>query len=144
MCAAAADPPSIFPLSYEVLRVNGRDGDTTAALRTQRASLERRLERLREAFLAGVDTVEEYRQLKEDAQAQIQRIDQELSAAAAENRRAGDVSIMRSAISDALAVIENEDASLEQRCNAARSIIDRITWDKAQNLLTIHYRLMLE
>ena len=51
---------------------------------------------------------------------------------------------MRSAISDALAVIENEDASLEQRCNAARSIIDRITWDKAQNLLTIHYRLMLE
>lgn len=88
--------------------------------------------------------MEEYRQLKEDAQAQIQRIDQELSAAAAENRRAGDVSIMRSAISDALAVIENEDASLEQRCNAARSIIDRITWDKAQNLLTIHYRLMLE
>ena len=138
------DAAASAPLSYEVLRVNGRDGDTTAALRTQRASLERRLERLREAFLAGVDTVEEYRQLKEDAQAQIQRIDQELSAAAAENRRAGDVSIMRSAISDALAVIENEDASLEQRCNAARSIIDRITWDKAQNLLTIHYRLMLE
>lgn len=138
------DAAASAPLSYDVLRVNGRDGDTTAALRTQRASLERRLERLREAFLAGVDTVEEYRQLKEDAQAQIQRIDQELSAAAAENRRAGDVSIMRSAISDALAVIENEDASLEQRCNAARSIIGRITWDKAQNLLTIHYRLMLE
>ena len=138
------DAAASAPLSYEVLRVNGRDGDTSAALRTQRASLERRLERLREAFLAGVDTVEEYRQLKEDAQAQIQRIDQELSVAAAENRRAGDISIMRSAISDALAVIEDEGASLEQRCNAARSVIDRITWDKAQNLLTIHYRLMLE
>ena len=51
---------------------------------------------------------------------------------------------MRNAIRLALATITNENATLEQRCAAARSIIEHIDWDKAQNQLTIHYRLLLD
>ena len=51
---------------------------------------------------------------------------------------------MRNAIRDALAVITDASAPLENRCSAARSIIDRIMWDKEKNLLTIHYRLLLD
>lgn len=139
-----ADAASSGQLRYEVLRANSAGSDPLAALRTQRASLERRLERLREAFLAGVDTVDEYRLAKEDTQAQIAHIDEEISSVTAANRTAGNASVMRAAIKNALAVIEDEKAPLEQRSNAARSIIDHITWDKAKNLLTIHYRLLLD
>ena len=139
-----ADAASSGQLRYEVLRASSAGSDPLAALRTQRASLERRLERLREAFLAGVDTVDEYRLAKEDTQAQIAHIDEEISSVSAANRTAGNASVMRAAIKNALAVIEDEKAPLEQRSNAARSIIDHITWDKAKNLLTIYYRLLLD
>ena len=139
-----ADADASGPFDYDVVRVTQKDGDRIASLKAQRLSLERRLVRLREAFLAGVDTVEEYRQAKDEATAAIQKIDQAIVDADTENRRIGDPHVMRSAIREALTVITDETATLEQRCTAARAIIDHITWDKAQNLLTVHYRLLLD
>lgn len=139
-----ADAASSDELHYAILRVTEKDGDPVAALRSQRASTERRLERLREAFLSGVDTIEEYKNAKEEAQAQLHRIDDAIREAEKDNRRRGDPKLMRNAIRLAVATITNENATLEQRSTAARSIIDHIDWDKAQNQLTIHYRLLLE
>ena len=139
-----ADAASSDELHYAILRVTEKDGDPVAALRSQRASTERRLERLREAFLSGVDTIEEYKNAKEKAQAQLHRIDDAIREAEKDNRRRGDPKLMRNAIRLAVATITNENATLEQRSTAARSIIDHIDWDKAQNQLTIHYRLLLD
>lgn len=139
-----ADAASSDELHYAILRVTEKDGDPVAALRSQRTSTERRLERLREAFLSGVDTIEEYKNAKEEAQAQLHRIDDAIREAEKDNRRRGDPKLMRNAIRLAVATITNENATLEQRSTAARSIIDHIDWDKAQNQLTIHYRLLLE
>ena len=139
-----ADAASSDALHYAILRVTEKDGDPVAALRSQRASTERRLDRLREAFLSGVDTIEEYKNAKEEAQAQLHRIDDAIREAEKDNRRRGDPKLMRNAIRLAVATITNENATLEQRSTAARSIIDHIDWDKAQNQLTIHYRLLLD
>lgn len=139
-----ADAASSDELHYAILRVTEKDGDPVAALRSQRTSTERRLERLREAFLSGVDTIEEYKNAKEEAQAQLHRIDDAIREAEKDNRRRGDPKLMRNAIRLAVATITNENATLEQRSTAARSIIDHIDWDKAQNQLTIHYRLLLD
>lgn len=139
-----ADAASSDDLHYAILRVTEKDGDPVAALRSQRTSTERRLERLREAFLSGVDTIEEYKNAKEEAQAQLHRIDDAICEAEKDNRRRGDPKLMRNAIRLAVATITNENATLEQRSTAARSIIDHIDWDKAQNQLTIHYRLLLD
>ena len=139
-----ADAASSDELHYAILRVTEKDGDPVAALRSQRASTERRLDRLREAFLSGVDTIEEYKNAKEEAQAQLHRIDDAIREAEKDNRRRGDPKLMRNAIRLAVATITNENATLEQRSTAARSIIDHIDWDKAQNQLTIHYRLLLD
>ena len=67
-----------------------------------------------------------------------------MQEADAENRRIGDPSVMRNAIRDALAVITDASAPLENRCSTDRSILDRIMWDKEKHLLTIHYRLLLD
>lgn len=139
-----ADADASGPFDYDVVRVTQKDGDRVATLKAQRLSLERRLVRLREAFLAGVDTMEEYRQSKDETAAAIQNIDRAIAEANTENRRIGDPRVMRNAIRDALTIITDDAATLEQRCNAAHSIIDHITWDKSQNLLTVHYRLLLD
>ena len=88
--------------------------------------------------------MEEYRQSKDETAAAIQNIDRAIAEANTENRRIGDPRVMRNAIRDALTIITDDAATLEQRCNAAHSIIDHITWDKSQNLLTVHYRLLLD
>ena len=66
-----ADADASGPFDYDVVRVTQKDGDRVATLKAQRLSLERRLVRLREAFLAGVDTMEEYRQSKDETAAAI-------------------------------------------------------------------------
>ena len=139
-----SDIVSADDLDYSVVRVSQKGGDRVATLKNQRLSMERRLARLREAFLSGVDTMEEYRQAKEETSAAIQKIDEAIAEADTENRRIGDPRVMRTAIRDALSVITDASATLEQRSAAARSIIDHIAWDKARNLLTIHYRLLLD
>ena len=139
-----SDVVSADDLDYSIVRVSQKGGDRVATLKNQRLSMERRLARLREAFLSGVDTMEEYRQAKEETSAAIQKIDEAIAEADTENRRVGDPRVMRTAIRDALSVITDASATLEQRSAAARSIIDHITWDKAHNLLTIHYRLLLD
>ena len=88
--------------------------------------------------------MEEDRQSKDETTAAIQNIDRAIAETNTENRRIGDPRVMRNAIRDALAVITDEAAPLERRCAAAHSIIDHITWDKTQNLLTVHYRLLLD
>ena len=139
-----SDIVSADDLDYSVVRVSQKGGDRVATLKNQRLSMERRLARLREAFLSGIDTMEEYRQAKEETSAAIQKIDEAIAEANTENRRIGDPRVMRTAIRDALSVITDASATLEQRSAAARSIIDHIAWDKARNLLTIHYRLLLD
>ena len=47
---------------------------------------------------------------------------------------------IRAAIAEALKTFESSDATLEAKNAAFRSIIDRCTYDKEQNLLTITYR----
>ena len=105
-----ADADASGPFDYDVVRVTQKDGDRVAALKAQRLSLERRLVRLREAFLAGVDTMEEYRQSKDETTAAIQNIDRAIAETNTENRRIGDPRVMRNAIRDALAVITDEVA----------------------------------
>ena len=139
-----SDSTSAERLFYDVVRTTQTGGDRIASLKAQRVSMERRFARLREAFLAGVDTMDEYRQAKEETSAAIQKIDEAIAEAERENHNIGNPQIMRNAIRNALSVITDESASLEARCAAAHSVIDHITWDKSKNLLSVHYRLILE
>ncbi|MGL4369715.1 MAG: hypothetical protein ACRCUT_08610, partial [Spirochaetota bacterium] len=54
----------------------------------------------------------------------------------------GSTEALRSAIGKALETLCSPDATIEEKHDAANEIIETCTWDKAQNLLIITYRLI--
>ena len=50
---------------------------------------------------------------------------------------------LQTAIAQALATLQSQDASLEEKNNAARSVIENCIYDKENSLLTITYRVLI-
>lgn len=137
------DLSSALELPYTIIRSADRGGDEIARLRSALDGIDKKMLRLREAFLAGADTVEEYQNDKQkltESAAELQdRIEQLENAAAAEDRAA----MLKAAISESLLTLRSPIATLEEKHNAADQIIESCTWNKAKNLLQITYRLIV-
>ena len=136
------DAAGSSPLQYEVIRAKDRGNDELSALKSQQASLEKKIDRLREAYLAGADTVEEYRAAKEATQAQLAQVTQQILEYNEKSAAIGTPDVMRSAIDGALKTLVSETATMEQKYEAIHSIVDRAVFDKAANTLDLYYRLI--
>ncbi len=104
--------------------------------------LRAKLERVKDAYAAGVDTLEEYKAAKTaitaelaDAQAQLNSHTSESVTSAADD--------LRQAILNTLTLIEDENATVGQKYDALLSIIDRCEFDKNSETLSITYRLIV-
>lgn len=139
-----ADASTAEDISFEILRPGRREDDVLSGLHQQRAAAQRRFDRLREAYLAGVETLEEYKAAKEETARLIQQLDASIAEAASDARSRADKDALRAAVRHTLSTLLDEEASTEAKSTAIRSIAERIVWDKAQNTLTIHYRLVLD
>lgn len=138
-----ADAISSEPLACDIVRAGSKAADELSLLQQHKASLQKRLDRLREAYLAGAESLEEYAAAKAATLQQIQEADQHISEAENKNADSATPQLVRSAIRSAVDTLTNTSSTLEQKCEAIHSICDRIDWDKAQNTLTIHYRFVL-
>ena len=138
-----ADAISSEPLACDIVRAGSKAADELSLLQQHKASLQKRLDRLREAYLAGAESLEEDAAAKAATLQQIQETDQRISEAENKNADSATPQLVRSAIRSAVDTLTNTSSTLEQKCEAIHSICDRIDWDKAQNTLTIHYRFVL-
>jgi len=137
-----ADAVSSEPLKYETIRARDNGNDELTALKAQQAALEKKIDRLRDAYLAGADTVEEYRAAKEVTQAQLAEVTQQIQNYTVETAAMGTPAALRSAIMQALKVLISESTTMEQKYEAIHSIVDHADFDKAANLLDLHYRII--
>lgn len=101
--------------------------------------LKGRLERLREAYQAGVDSLEEYRagralleQEREKLLAHLEFLEKPPAPEPAPPRRRR--------IKSAWALLTDEDTDLETKHRAAHFLIGRITYTRQEHLLEIEYR----
>lgn len=134
------DLESDLPLSYQIFRTKSSGGEELDALRLQHDALCKRLDRLRDAYLSGVDTVEEYKISKVETQKKLSEVDVQIKHAKKSDIGNGSPLDMNKSIQSSLKTLCFETSTIEQKYEAAHAIIDYITWDKAQNLLQIHYR----
>lgn len=136
------DAVSDEPLQYEIIRARDNGNDELSALKAQQAALERKIDRLREAYLAGADTVEEYRAAKEATQAQLAQVTTQIEEYSEKTAAMGTPAVMRSAIEGALKTLVSDTATMEQKYEAIHSIVSRAVFDKANNRLDLYYRLI--
>lgn len=138
-----ADAISSEPLIFDVVRAGSKAADELSLLQQHKAGLQKRLDRLREAYLAGAESLEEYAAAKTATLQQIHDTDHRISEAENNSANSTTPQLVRSAIRSAVDTLTNTSSTLEQKCEALHSICDRIDWDKSQNTLTIHYRFVL-
>ncbi len=127
-------------IDFNIVRASASSAE--AALQAQIEKTQNKLSRLREAYLNGVETLEAYSKAKKALDAQITEAEAEL---AKENTPLADSSkAMKDKIKEALSILEDPEATLEQKHNAFAGIVDTCTYSRANNKITIHYRFLSE
>lgn len=97
---------------------------------------ERRLERAREAYLAEIDTIEQYSQNKKEITA---RIDDLKARQSKDTTAEVNVEVFAKKVMSVLELLETEDVSDAAKNEALRTIIEKIVYEKAKNNLAIYF-----
>ena len=126
------------PISYTVIAA-GQSNSQEELLRQQIADRKRRLARLREAYLAGLESLETYQAERERLCAQLAAAQAALAHAGVPASRGEAQQLLAAEISSALGVLRS-GAPPERKHNAVAAILSRCTWDRAANRLTLWYR----
>ncbi len=137
-----ADAMDSSGVSVNVVRASDGGDTALAALRSARDSAARKIDRLRDAYLSGADTVEEYKAAKAAMQRQLAELDEQIAAAEKKSVTLATTKALQKDIRATLKTLTSETASTQEKYTAAHKLIDHATWNKAENLLQIHYRLI--
>lgn len=114
----------------------GKVQDPLADLARQIAATEKKLTRLREAYLCGAETAEEYRKEKEGLTGQLVRLREKEARipSAADRTRQGE--ICRSLPE----LLSDPAVSVEAKYRAANAVLASCVWDRAAGKVTLTYR----
>jgi DNA invertase Pin-like site-specific DNA recombinase len=97
---------------------------------------EKRLARAKEAYLAEIDTIEQYAQNKKDITA---RIDELKARQQQETPQDSDVDAFSKKVAGIVEFIERDDATESAKNEYLRTIIEKVVFDKAQGNLAIYF-----
>ena len=110
-------------------------------LQHQRARIVSRIDRLRDSYLDGIETLETYKAARQQMQAQLDALDAQI-AESASVPVVDTAALLRNAIAAVLETLRSPTATVAQKYESAMSIIDRCTFDKSQMLLAISYKFI--
>ena len=97
---------------------------------------ERKLARAKEAYLAGIDTIEQYAQNKKEA---TERIDDLKARQSRETTQEIDIDAFTQKVMGIVEFIERDDVSATAKNEALRTIIEKVVFQKAQGNLAIYF-----
>lgn len=97
---------------------------------------ERRLERARQAYLAEIDTIEQYGQNKKDITERIEELKAKKNKG---NVQKIDVEAFAKKVASVIEFIEKDDVTPEAKNEAIRNIIEKVVFEKAKGNLAIYF-----
>lgn len=97
---------------------------------------ERKLARAKEAYLAGIDTIEQYAQNKKEV---TERIDDLKARQSRETTQEIDIDAFAKKVMGIVEFIERDDVSESEKNEALRTIIEKVVFQKAQGNLAIYF-----
>lgn len=112
-------------------------------LKTQIDKLDKQEKRIKEAYLNGIDTLEEYKENKDLIAKQRKKLEDDLFALEHELIDFDQAKKeMREHIATAASIISNPAYSNDERAMALRSIVEKIIYDKEENQIKIFYHYL--
>lgn len=136
------DCQSKSKINYTVIHKTDTGAPELAALEKSLSNVNRKKDRLREAFMSGVETVDEYAAAKHLLDEEARIISERIKILRAADSSEQSENLMREHISDALGILESPQMSIDQKFKAANTVIESCYYDKASSLLKIVYRLI--
>ena len=136
------DTQSTSKISYKKLSILVNGTDTMDILHQQVSKAEKRLERLRDAYLDGIETAEVYKKTKSAIEDELADIKSQIEQAVNTTQDSHDDAEIKSIITSILEILTSDTAENLQKNNAIKSIIDTCTFNKAENLIMIEYRYL--
>lgn len=137
------DAQTDIPITYSVIHSKPHAGDESALLKGQRAQLDAKLERLREAYLSGVEDLSSYAAAKAALEERAAQLDARIHSLEVPADKAAADLLIKEQISRCLEILKDPASTMEQKHSAAHASIDRCIFSKADNSLRIFYRLYL-
>lgn len=98
---------------------------------------ERRLDRARQAYLAEIDTIEQYKKNKEEITARIDELKKNKEGA--EPTETIDVAAYAKKVAQVVEFIKREDVAPQAKNEALRAIIEKVIYEKANKNLAIYF-----
>ena len=97
---------------------------------------ERRLERAKQAYLAEIDTIEQYAQNKKDITARIEDL---IARRDRDTAKEVDMDAFAKKVASVAEFISREEPTAEAKNEALRTIIEKIVYEKAKGNLAIYF-----
>ncbi|MBO4854054.1 MAG: recombinase family protein [Oscillospiraceae bacterium] len=136
------DMTNIGSLHYTLTQASDGTASELIAVQRQIAQTKKKLDRLREAYLGGVESVEDYKVFKDALSEQLTELtkkESDLSAGSVEKTP----QLLSEKLAAALAVLDSPTATIAEKYTAADNVIARCTFDKSAGTLSITYRVIL-
>jgi len=136
------DAASAAPLSCEVIYSTQSGGDDLARMEAILKQLQSKKARLQEAYLAGVLDLDDFASAKSGLEASITQAEQDVQRFRDRSDDAKIRKTLQSAIRSALKTLTDPGKSIEEKNNAARSVIENCIFDKEKRTLSITYSII--
>lgn len=143
MTALRHDCENGIPLEYRVIRHKVETLDTLAALGDQEKQITGKINRLREAYLAGVEDLESYRATKAVLDVRLQEIKKKAAQVEQPEDQEKADAAMREHIRMCVSVLEDPNADMETKHRVSHDTIEKCVYDKAANTFSVFYLLSL-
>lgn len=130
-------------ITYLFIRQNPAALDECALLQEQQKQVTSKLSRLREAYLAGVEDLGSYSAAKSALEAQLETLAQRVTQLQAPKNTKKADALVKENIRQCLAVLKDPKADLQTKHNSIHNIVERCTFAKASNALTLTYHIFL-
>ncbi|MBQ8263571.1 MAG: recombinase family protein [Oscillospiraceae bacterium] len=137
-----ADSESAAPLHYALAVGSADKAEERKRLLAAEEQLDRKLKRIREAYTAGIDSLEDYGRYKAEIDAEREHLRSRISELEAHDPGKAEDSL-RENIRKTVETLRSPDTTKEQKNNAAREILESCVFDKATMTLKITYRLTI-
>ncbi len=132
-----ADSSTETPFTF-VWTIQDKAQERKAAVQ-ELAVLEKKLHRLREAFLCGADSPQEYKREKEAMTRQADQLRQRVSSLQSyKDKEKEDMTLQKIFVT-----LHNPRASTEEKHRAAQRVLESCIWDKETGMVRLIYRLRL-